>query len=241
MKSSKVDVFADHVYRNNIFIEKLDLGFSQFFLKSPSGDTFCIETGMRGDFPLLKSNLLSAGIDVATVNSVIVPHFEADEMGALPEFIALNKNLVAYAHPICSHALADIFSVKTKPLKDEVPVTISGEVLVPIFAKHVHQWDALVIYVPRLKALFSSDIFMRFGPVDERSGDPVKEIVASIENSGYLPSIEYLHDALKKIRKYDIEWIFPMHGPAIHNNVAATIDGLIEYCLKDRHRETAEG
>jgi flavorubredoxin len=241
MKSSKVDIFADQIYRHNIFIEKLDLGFSQFFVRTASGETLCIETGMRGDFPLLKSNLLSAGIDVGSVSSVVVPHFEADEMGALPEFIAHNKNLVTYAHPICAHALADIFSVKTKPLKDEVPININGEQVVPIFAKHVHQWDALVVYLPRFKALFSSDIFMRYGPVEERSGSPVREIVASIENSGYLPSLDHLHDALVKIRKYDIEWIFPMHGPAIHNDAAATIDGLIEYCQKDRHKETVEG
>ncbi|SAL41412.1 Beta-lactamase-like protein [Caballeronia sordidicola] len=241
MNSSKVEIFADQVYRNSIFIEKLDLSFSQFFVKSPSGALLCIETGMRGDFPLLKSNLLSAGIDVETVSGVIVPHFEADEMGALPEFISHNKNLVAYAHPICSHALADVFSVKTKPLKDEAPTTINGEVVIPIFTKHVHQWDALVIYLPRLKALFSSDIFMRFGSTEERSGDPVRDIVTSIEKSGYLPSIEYLHAALNKIKKYEIDSIFPMHGPAIHNDAAATINGLIEYCVKDRQKETVEG
>jgi flavorubredoxin len=241
MNLPKLDTFLDDVHRNSIFIEKLDLSFSQFFLRSPSGGVVCIETGMRGDFPALKENLQSAGIEVASVGSVIVPHFEADEMGALPEFLAHNKSLVAYAHPICAHALADIFGVKTKALKDGVPVTINGESIIPIFTKHVHQWDALVLYVPRLKALFSSDIFMRYGPVEERSGSAVQDIVTSIENSGYLPSLDYLHEALIKLKKYDIEWIFPMHGPAIHNNAAATIEGLIQYCVSNRHSETVTG
>ncbi|WP_345815178.1 MBL fold metallo-hydrolase [Paraburkholderia sp. PREW-6R] len=241
MTTSKVDVFADHVYRNSIFIDKLKLSFSQFFLKTPSGGVVCIETGMRSDFPLLKSNLQAAGIDVGSVGSVIVPHFEADEMGALPEFMTLNRNLVAYAHPICSHALADVFSVKTKPLKDEAPVTINEESFIPIFAKHVHQWDSLVIYVPRLKALFSSDIFMRFGPVDAGSGNALPDIVASIEKSGYLPSVDHLRHALNKIKKYDIEWIFPMHGPAIQGNPAELIDGLIEYCERSGLKEAVEG
>jgi hypothetical protein len=32
-----------------------------------------------------------------------------------------------------------------------------------------------------------------------------------------------------------------MHGPAIHENAGATIDGLIEYCVNNRVKETAEG
>jgi flavorubredoxin len=240
MSSSRVDIFADHIYRHSTYIERINLSFSQFFIRSPSG-TLCIETGSRGDFPLLKANMLSAGIDVASVGSVIVPHFEDDEMGAIPEFIASNKGLMTYAHPICTHALADIFSAKTKSFKDEAPIEINGEVIVPIFARHVHQWDALVIYVPRFKALFSSDIFMRFGSVDEKSANPLESMIASIEESGFLPSLDHLCAALSKIKKYDIESIFPMHGPAIQDNARATIQGLIDYCVKNRLKETVEG
>ncbi|EEA04231.1 beta-lactamase domain protein [Burkholderia sp. H160] len=240
MSSSKVDIFADHIFRHSTYVEKMNLSFSQFFIKSSSG-TLCIETGARADFSSMRATLLAQGIDVASVSGVIVPHFEDDEMGALPEFVALNKGVVAYAHPICSHALSDIFPVKAKPLKDETPITINDEVIVPIFVKHVHQWDALVIYVPRLKALFSSDIFMRFGPVDEDSKDPVAGMIASIERSEYLPSIEYFHRALIKIKKYDVESIFPMHGPAIHGNTAAVVDGLIDYCEKKLGKEVAVG
>ncbi|HEX7932447.1 MAG TPA: MBL fold metallo-hydrolase [Paraburkholderia sp.] len=240
MSNSKIEIFFGNVYRHSIFVEKLGLSFSQFFVKSPSGAFICIETGMRGDFPVLKSNLSAQGIDVASVRSVIVPHFEADEMGALPEFISHNAAVVAYAHPICSHALADVFSVKAKPLKDEVPITINDESIVPIFTKHVHQWDSLVLYSPRFKALFSSDIFMRFGTVEERPEDPMPDIVASIEKSGYLPSLDYLHASLKKISKYDIETIFPMHGPAIRGAaVGTTINGLIEYCESREPRALA--
>jgi flavorubredoxin len=98
-----------------------------------------------------------------------------------------------------------------------------------------------VIYVPRFKALFSSDIFMSFGTVDEKWANPVEKMISSIEESGYLPSVDYLHTALVKMRKYDIESIFPMHGPAIHGNAAAAIDGLIEYCVKNRVKEAVDG
>nr|WP_284700805.1 MBL fold metallo-hydrolase [Robbsia betulipollinis] len=193
---------------------------------------------MRADFDGFQRNLQAVGIDVAAIAALIVPHFEADEMAALPEFLSRNPALVAYAHPICAHALADIFPVKTRILKDETPVTINGEVVVPIHVKHVHQWDSLVVYLPRLKALFSSDIFMSYGPVDG-AGPTLDAMVRSIEKSGYLPSLDYLADALGKLRKYDIDRVFPMHGAALHEAIPETIDGLAAYCEKTRPVEAA--
>lgn len=239
MTASKIEKLADDVYRNSIYIDKLNLAFCQFFVKSPNGSFLCVATGMRADFAQLKANLESVDIDIASVKSVIAPHFEADEMGALPDFASNSPGLVAYAHPICAHALADIFSVKTKIFKDEVPVTINGEVIVPIFTKHVHQWDSLVVYVPRLKALFSSDVFMSYGPV-EGSGNALDGIISSIEKSGYLPSLDYLYSALKKIQKYEIDRIFPMHGPSIDHDIAATVNGLTEYSEANRFKSLAE-
>jgi flavorubredoxin len=237
MSAARIDNFLGDVYRNTMYVDKLHLAFSQFLVRSPSGGVMCIAAGMRSDFPLLKANMESVGLDVAKVSSLIVPHFESDEMGALPDFQAHNAGIVAYAHPICAHALSDIFSVKSKILKDESPITINGEEIVPIHVKHVHQWDSLVVYVPRLKALFSSDIFMSYGPVD--STGTLDNIITSIEKAGYLPSLDHLFAALKKIQKYDIEWIFPMHGPAINKDIPATISGLIDYCEANRHKAVA--
>ena len=229
MNVSRIDTFGDDIFRNSIYIEKLKLSFSQFFIRSPSGVLLAVSTGMRSDFAELTQNLQRVELEIGTVSALIVPHFEADEMAALPDFMAHNASLVAYAHPICAHALSDIFSVKTKILKDETPVTINGEVVIPIHVKHVHQWDSVVVYLPRLKALFSSDIFMSYGPV-EGDGATLDAIVRSIESAGYLPSLDYLARALDKLKKYEIEWVFPMHGAALHRAIPETIDGLISYC-----------
>jgi flavorubredoxin len=233
MSVSQIDRFIGDVYRHSVYVEKLKLAFSQFIVRSPTGETWCISAGMRADFPQLKSNLHEAGLPVEQISSLVVPHFEADEMGALPDFIAHNSRLVAYAHPICAHALSDIFAVKTRILKDREPVTISGEEVIPIHVTHVHQWDSVVVYVPRLKALFSSDIFMSYGPV-HGSGSILDNVVKSIEKSGYLPSLDHLAVALKKLQQYEIDWIFPMHGPAVSENIPDAISALIDYCEKQQ-------
>lgn len=149
-------------------------------------------------------------------------------MGALPDFLAANPALVAYGHPMCTWGLADVFGVRATPLKDDTPTTISGVDVVPIFTKHVHQWDALVVYLPACKALLSSDILMRFG--DDATNDPLPAIIDSIERSDYLPSLARMASALRRIQTLDLDIILPMHGPAITHDIPRVLAGAIAYC-----------
>ncbi|MCA7895101.1 oxygen-binding di-iron domain-containing protein [Burkholderia cepacia] len=228
MDTARIEEIRSGLFRATTYIDKLKLGFSQFFVRSPDGDVVCIETGTRSNFPQLSASLATVGIAPSMVNSVVVPHFEVDEMGALPDFLAANPALVAYAHPICAHGLADIFGVRAKPLKDGEPTTISGVDVVPIFTKHVHQWDALVVYLPAYKALLSSDILMRFG--DEAADDPLPAILDSIRRSDYLPSLAHLASALRRIQTLDLNVILPMHGPAITHDIPRVLAGAIAHC-----------
>ena len=228
MDHARIEEIRSGLFRATTYVDKLKLGFSQFFVRSPNGDVVCIETGTRANFPQLAASLATVGIAPSMVSSVVVPHFEVDEMGALPDFLAANPALVAYAHPICTHGLADIFGVRAKPLKDGEPTTISGVDVVPIFTKHVHQWDALVVYLPAYKALLSSDILMRFGREDAE--DPVPDILDAITRSDYLPSLAHLASALRRIQALDVDIILPMHGPAITRDIPRVIAGVIEHC-----------
>jgi flavorubredoxin len=227
--SSAVEI-RPGLYRTSVWVEKLKLAFSQFFVQASDGALLCVETGMRAHFPVLAAQLDALGLSAARVGSVVVPHFEADEMGALPEFLAANPALTAYAHPICAHALTDLFDVRAKPLRHREAVVLSGTEVVPLFATHVHQWDSLVVYLPKYKALLSSDLFMSHGDVATPHADPVAAIVASIETSGYLPSLRHFAAALRTLQALDLDLILPMHGPAVTHDIPAVITGLLAYC-----------
>lgn len=228
MSASRIDAVRDGLFRATTFVDTLNLGFSQFFIRSPHGDVLCVETGTRSNFTQLSAALDTVGIAPSMVSSVIVPHFEADEMGALPDFLAANPALVAYGHPMCTWGLADVFGVRAIPLKDGVPATLSGIDAVPVFTKHVHQWDALVVYLPAYKALLSSDILMRFGNAD--TDDPLPAILDSIVRSDYLPSLAHMASALRRIQALDLDIILPMHGPAITHDIPRVIAGVIAHC-----------
>ncbi|ABO56427.1 MULTISPECIES: MBL fold metallo-hydrolase [Burkholderia] len=228
MSASRIDAVRDGLFRATTYVDTLDLGFSQFFIRSPHGDVLCVETGTRANFTQLSAALDAVGIAPSMVSNVIVPHFEADEMGALPDFLAANPALVAYAHPMCAWGLADVFGVRAVPLQDGEPTTLSGIDVVPVFTKHVHQWDALVVYLPAYKALLSSDILMRFGTQD--ADDPLPAILDAIARADYLPSLAHLASALRRVQALDIDIVLPMHGPAITRDVQRVIAGVIAHC-----------
>ncbi|MGU7779262.1 MBL fold metallo-hydrolase [Burkholderia sp. PU8-34] len=228
MSSSRIEAIRDGLFRATTYVEPLKLGFSQFFVRSPGGDIVCIETGTRSNFQQLRASLATVGITPSMVTSIVVPHFEADEMGALPEFLAANPALVAYGHPMCTYGLADVFGVRSVPLKDGEPIVLSGVDIVPIFTKHVHQWDSLVVYLPAYKALLSSDILMRFG--DDDVDDPLPAILDSISQSDYLPSLAHLAASLRRIQSLDLDIILPMHGPAITRDIPRVLEGAIRHC-----------
>ncbi|MBR8082000.1 MBL fold metallo-hydrolase [Burkholderia vietnamiensis] len=228
MSASRIDAVRDGLFRATTYVDTLDLGFSQFFIRSPHGDVLCVETGTRANFTQLSAALDAVGVAPSMVSNVIVPHFEADEMGALPDFLAANPALVAYAHPMCAWGLADVFGVRAVPLQDGEPTTLSGIDVVPVFTKHVHQWDALVVYLPAYKALLSSDILMRFGTQD--ADDPLPAILDAIARADYLPSLAHLASALRRVQALDIDIVLPMHGPAITRDVQRVIAGVIAHC-----------
>ncbi len=227
--SSTIRAIKDNLYVNSVYIEKLGLSFNQFILVSQDKNITIIETGFRKDFNELCKNMAFAGLLPENIKSIVIPHFEADEMGALPEILKIANNKVnIYAHPICAFGLNDIFDAKAKPVKDnEVISVFEGCSLKFIHTKHVHQWDSLVVYWIERKILFSSDLFIQAGEFTGiKTNDCTTEIINSIKKDNYLPSHSHLVNALNKIEENEIETILPMHGSGLSNHIGLYIDSL---------------
>jgi flavorubredoxin len=228
---SKIFKVLDNLYVNSVFIDKIGLSFNQFITTSKDGKITLVETGFRNDFPALSKNMTSVGLHPENIENVVVPHFEADEMGAIPEILKISKQKVkVYAHPICTFGLNDIFNVRAKPVKDDEIISIfEGCSLKFIYTKHVHQWDSLVVYWVEQKILFSSDLFIQKGKFTGINKENcITEIIDAINKDDYLPSHNYLNNALDKINKNKINIIFPMHGSGLSNHIDLYIDSLKE-------------
>ncbi|MGZ4970440.1 MAG: oxygen-binding di-iron domain-containing protein [Methylobacter sp.] len=226
---SKIHTIKENLHVNSVYIDKLGLSFNQFILVSKDNNITIIETGFRKYFDELSKNIISIGLLPENIQNIIVPHFEADEMGALPEILKItNKKLNIYAHPICAFGLNDVFNTKAKPVMDsEVIPIFEGCSLKFIHTEHVHQWDSLVVYWIEQKILFSSDLFIQNGEFTGiKTDNCITEIVDSINKNSYLPSHNHLINALDKIKENEIEIIFPMHGSGLSNNIDLYIDSL---------------
>jgi len=226
--SSKIHTIKENLYVNSLYIDKLGLSFNQFILASKDKNITLIETGFRKDFNDLRANMELAGLAPENIQNVVVPHFEADEMGAVPEILKINKKINLYAHPICTFGLNDIFEAKAKPVKDnEIISVFEGCSLKFIHTKHVHQWDSLVVYWVEQKILFSSDLFIQGGEFTGiNTNNCINEIVKSVKKDNYLPSHNHLVNALNKIKEHDVEIILPMHGSGLSNNIDLYIEAL---------------
>lgn len=112
----KTTQLLKNVYKFSLFIEKINLSFNQFLIVNDN-ESILIETGFRRYFPLLKDSIEEV-CSLESIKKVFVPHFEGDEMGALGEFLNVNKNIQVYASPICAFSLSDLFDIKVISLKD---------------------------------------------------------------------------------------------------------------------------
>jgi flavorubredoxin len=225
---AKIHQVYENLYVNSVYIDKLSLSFNQFLVVSPNNKLTLIGTGFRKNFKELSDNIKSVGLVPEQIENVIVAHFEADEMGALPEIQLLNKKVTAYAHPICTFGLADVFGVNGKPVKDNQVVSLfEGCSLKFIHVKHVHQWDSLVVYWVEKNLLFSSDLFIQGGEFNGiKTDNCVDEITDAIKKDAYLPSKQHLNEALTKIQENEIDIILPMHGSGLTNHIDLYIDTL---------------
>ncbi|MGZ5076071.1 MAG: oxygen-binding di-iron domain-containing protein [Methylobacter sp.] len=226
---SKIYTIKKNLHVNSIYIDKLGLSFNQFILVSEDKKITIIETGFRQYFDELYKNMMLIGLIPENIHNIVVPHFEPDEMGALPEILKISNNkLNIYAHPICAFGLNDIFNTKAKPVKDNETVSLfEGCSLKFIHTEHVHQWDSLVVYWIEQKILFSSDLFIQDGEFTGiKTNNCITEIMAAINKNSYLPSHKHLIGALDKIKENDIETIFPMHGSGLSDNIDLYIESL---------------
>ncbi|MDO9269163.1 MAG: MBL fold metallo-hydrolase [Methylobacter sp.] len=226
---SKIYTIKENLYVNSLYIDKLGLSFNQFIVVSKDKNITIIETGFRKNFNELCKNMTFIGLLPENIENIIVPHFEADEMGALPEILKIsNKKVNIYAHPICTFGLNDIFNTKAKTVKDNEIISIfEGCSLKFIHTKHVHQWDSLVVYWVEQKILFSSDLFIQGGEFTGiNTNNCISEIIDSIKKDDYLPSHTHLVNALNKINENEIEIILPMHGSGLSDNIDFYIDSL---------------
>src|SRR5689334_888529 len=106
---TRVDQIADTVYRISTFIPEIGptgFTFNQFLLRAE--EPLLYHTGMRGLFPLVR-DAVERIIPVERLRWISFAHVEADECGAMNEFLAVAPHAqVAHGTLGCVLSLNDL-------------------------------------------------------------------------------------------------------------------------------------
>jgi flavorubredoxin len=158
--------------------------FNQFLIVD--NEPLVFHTGLRGLFPLVREAIETV-IPVNTLRYFGISHFEADECGALNEFL----EVAPHAVPLCG-AVAKMVSVddvanrEAVGLSDGEQLSLGQHTLTWIATPHLpHGWDCGYLFEHTTSTLFCGDLFTQ----------PGAEHTPLVENDILEPS-EAMRDAM---------------------------------------------
>ncbi|MBI4492883.1 MAG: MBL fold metallo-hydrolase [Chloroflexi bacterium] len=211
---ASVDEIAEDIFRINLAPPGRPVTFSLFAIQAD--EPALVETSFGRSFDEVREAVARV-LDPRTIRHILVPHFEADECGAMNHFLELAPNAVVLGSPRgASSSLADFALRPPRAVQDGELLDLGGKRLRVLLTPYVHQWDALLAYEETTGTLFSSDLFMQpgQGPASTEA-DLTETMVAYYRQSGIWPSMPHLHAALDQIEPLPVQCIACHHGSTI--------------------------
>jgi flavorubredoxin len=211
---ARVTEVAAGTYQLSSFVGA-PVGFNQYLIAAD--EPLLFHTGMRQTFPLVSAGA-SRVLPARTVRWVGFGHVEADESGALNEWLALAPHATVTQGQVgCMVSIGDLADRPPRPLAHGEELDIGGHVVQWFDTPHVpHGWDAGVLYDTTTKTLFCGDLFTRFGDYDALSSDDIVGPAVQAEDDA--PGSLSLHPSsgatIRQLATLDVETLALMHGPA---------------------------
>jgi len=156
---------APEIFRICTYLPDLGMQFNQFLVRDL--EPLLYHTGMKAMFPVVRDAIAKV-IDPARLRWIAFSHFEADECGALNEFLAIAPE----AQALCSFVGAmvsvnDFASRAARGLQDGEVVATGDKRLRFISTPHLpHTWEAGHLFEESTRTLFCSDLFHQDGELE---------------------------------------------------------------------------
>lgn len=213
-----IDEIAPQLFRIATYIPEADLQFCQFLARDE--EPLLFHTGMRRLFPAVREAVASL-IDPARLRWIGFSHFEADECGALNEWLAV----APHAEPLCSfvgkNVSVDDFANRPARalLHDEVLTTGTLRWRFQQTPQVPHCWDAGMLFEEAHGVLLCSDLFTHNGDVEAiTSTDILARARKSLVDyeagplAHYMPYTPLTKDTVHRLAALTPRTIATMHG-----------------------------
>lgn len=225
---TNVQEIADRIYRINtpVALPGTDgkFNFNQYLIADDGPLLF--HTGPRQLFSLV-SEAVASVIPIETLRFVGVSHFEADECGALNEFLGVAPS----AEAVCSRigamvSLEDYANRKPRALADDEELSLGHHTVRWLDTPHVpHGWDCGLLMEASTQTFFCGDLFTQGGPGDVALTE--KDILGPSE--AFRAPLDYFAHApqtlatLERLAQLAPATLACMHGSAWRGDGAALL------------------
>ncbi len=174
-------------------------------------------SGLRKMFPLVKEAVESV-VSVSSLQYIGLSHFEADECGALNEFLEAAPD----AQPLCSTTAkmvsVDDFALRpARALADGEELSLGAHVVRWIDTPHFpHGWECGHLFETTTKTLFCGDLFTQGGHEHQplTSEDILHSSEATREVFNYFCETRQVQELAEKLASTSPHILACMHGAA---------------------------
>jgi flavorubredoxin len=229
-----VSEIGPDLYRLSIYAADFDLQFNHFLIDDD--EPLLFHTGLKGMFPLLREEVAKV-LDPARLRWIGFSHFEADECGALNEWLEIAPS----AQPVCSDlgamvSVNDFSKREAKGLADGDRLVTGKYRFRSCRTPHLpHGWDASVLFEETQKTLLCSDLFHQVGDVDPlTTSDVVGRSVEAMKSyqggvlADYAPYTHYTGRLFEKLAALKPQRLAIMHGSSFEGDGARALSDLAE-------------
>jgi flavorubredoxin len=230
---TRTDEIADGIFRLSTFVPDIappaGFTFNQFLVLGD--EPLMFHTGLRKMFPLNR-DALSRIIPPDQLRWIAYGHFEADECGAMNEWLAAAPAATA------AHGATGVM-VSLNDFADRPPhLLANGEVIDLGGGKRVrfidtphtpHGWDAGVLYEESTGTLLCGDLFTQLGDGPALvSGDIVGPAIAGEDVFRYSSLNPAMGSTLRSLAALSPRTLALMHGPSFSGDCTAALLALAD-------------
>ena len=230
---TRIDQIADGIYRLSTYVPQVappaGLTFNQFLVMGE--EPLLFHTGLRRMFPLVHQALARL-IPPERLRWIAFGHYEADECGALNEWLAVAPRAeAAHGQTGCLVSLNDMADRTPRMLADGETIEMGdGRRLRYIDTPHIpHGWDAGVLYDEASGTLLCGDLFTQLG-----DGPALTEVVgvgpalAAEDLFGYSSLNPGMGATIRRLAELSPQRLALMHGPSFAGDGAAALRALAD-------------
>lgn len=230
---TRVDEIADGIFRLSTFVAEVappaGFLFNQFLVLDD--EPLLFHTGPRRMFPMVRE-AVSRLMPPERLRWISFGHFEADECGAMNEWLAIAPNAeIAHGQTGCSVSLNDMADRPPRMLADGETIELGrGKTVRYLDTPHTpHGWDAGLLYEESSRTLFCGDLFTQLGDGPALvEDDIVGAAIAAEDLFGYSSLNPVMGATIRRLADLAPGTLALMHGPSFRGDGAAALCALAD-------------